>query len=279
VAISANQSITCVICTDRRTARNQPPRHPARGNVCNACRTALHTAITEIPDLIAELAADDEPQPATWEHIDQQGRRSTGGPDPVNAAIPAGPTRPIKLDAAVSGSRDAPAPTNLDYLDLTAPPRQHPAIALTTAGRTSGDQIGSIGAATELDFWVTDLIGCRGRGEHRPNPTVRDLCDWLTTGGQQSRLMDACDAYPAIDEMASSLHRVRSNLRTAAGRVDRPERKTGIPCRSCDAMSSLFSTPGDEWIECGCCGTLMGDDEYTTWIGLLASSIRSAAST
>ncbi len=239
----------CPICQRRQALQPQ---------ACEPCRAWLPGVLTDIGKLHAQV------EPA---------RRAGGGPK-------------------VSGSRDAPLPVHLDAIDLTAPARQgsllphanaqlHQHAAIVHRTRTLErhdyaalwkDQIGHLSVATELETWVIDWIGQRELGEHRPEPTVAILLNWLTV-----RLDWACDHHLAIDEYAEAMRQLRASLRTAAGdQPTRPEPIIGIPCSHCD-LAALIRDPGSQWhAECGNCGKLYSDDEYRRWTGLQAGWARHA---
>jgi hypothetical protein len=265
VAIGAHQTIPCVVCTPGRADHGHQPVIPERGLTCEGCRRWARSILGDIAALHADLTTDpDAADATTWQRKDANGRDITCGPDPVNAAVPSGPTAPIKVDANVSGSREAPVPVNVDLIDLTG----HVGGVNLTGRAEDDDQVGYVAAVTVLDQWMQILIDHRGRGEHRPTPTMPELCRWIV-----DRLDDACDNFPAVDEMLWQLADLRAALRSHAGLTDRPELKTGIPCRRCDTKA-LFRLNGSPYVECGACGDLMTADEYDRWTGLLAATMQ-----
>lgn len=302
-----HQGAPCPVCTPRREANGQPPRLPRRPGVCDACRNWFLAAIADIEEYaVAGLLPPDEP-PRSWrrpttpaeleaahrfEPAPRSGREpdpdrcaecghrpgaarhrrvrdtTTVRPDPVRAVIPAGHTRAAAIDAAVSGSREAPAPVSLDVLDLTNRPRHRivdaatgAAAGLTPTGRIHlGDQIGHLPVATVLDTLVTDWIAHRGLGEHRPHPSVLSLCRWLRV-----RLDDACDDHPDMAGAAVALRDIRSALHHAAGRVDIPELAIGVPCPSC-GIRDLWRVNGTGFVECGSCPRMLTEAEFDLWV-------------
>lgn len=209
----------CVVC------RN-PKRIPNRPMVCDGDRQRLGSMLAEIPDLYARL-------------------------DAARAGAGSGPK--------VSGSREAPVPVSLDAVDLAAPARAG-SVGIRTRGdwSTKGgdpDQVGYLPVATELDTWVRDWITQEWcPGAHLPTPTVAILGGWLRT-----RLDDACDQHPAVDEFAADVKRVHRSLTRAIGEL----RNTGERVGTCPSKlrddtrcnTTLRADPYVDQIACPRCGT------------------------
>jgi hypothetical protein len=241
----------CLVCLRRR---------PYRQQVCDACRSRLRWWLREIPDLIVQLLTlgyvvrdvrgvrrDDEGR--IWPHW-----------DPAAHALPPGPIPGKQSSPRVSGSMERGVP---DRLDLTAPAYRD------REGTTDGhaDQLGGPSVAAVLDSWVRWWIQDRGRGERVPGESVTELVGWLDV-----RLDDACDSFDAISDFADELREVWISLHRANGLTEpRPEPCLGVPCRSCD-QKALLRVPGSPYIECGGCGGLYTEDEYHTWVRLVARS-------
>jgi ribosomal protein S27E len=162
----------------------------------------------------------------------------------------------------VTGSKEAPMPLRVDPLDLGMPARPG------TIHDPLGDQVGYVSVATVLDLWVTDWRTKIDCGDLRPGPTVVELIRWLRIW-----LPAACDQHPAIGDFAAEMKDTRTQLRAVAGVTEvRPE-YLDIPCRRCD-LKGLYRLPGEDRVECGSCGSLLTEDEYLTWVRLLAAHMR-----
>jgi len=162
----------------------------------------------------------------------------------------------------VSGSREAPLPLRVDPLDLMMPAR------VGIVHDVWRDQTGQVSVATILDLWVRDWRDVRDRGEGLPTPTVLELTRWLG-----NRLEWACDDHPAVDEFANEMRDLRRILRSFVGVNEiRPEH-LDVPCRRCDLLD-LHRLPGEDRVECGSCGCLMTEAEFTTWTRLLAAHLK-----
>lgn len=149
----------------------------------------------------------------------------------------------------VSGSREAPVPVLLHVVDLAAEARGG-----TVADR-HGDQTGALPIATVLDQWVQDWREQRGKGERRPVPTVPALAQWLLT-----RVDDACDTHPGLDEFAAEVWQMVVQVRVALD-ISRTPISMAAPCPRCE-MFALKRDVGDEWVVCRGCGTMLSEDEY-----------------
>lgn len=171
----------------------------------------------------------------------------------------------------VSGTRNPPAPINLDSVDLSGPARPA-ALRLATRAMLDGDEdaVGHLSVATTLDAMARDWRDVLKIGARLPVPTVPELASWLAT-----RLDEACNRHPAIDEDAQLLRKIRSQLRHELGESPpRLEWCFGVACKRCD-LRSLYRT--EDWIACGSCGILLSEDEYQDWVRVLAASYKRAA--
>jgi hypothetical protein len=160
----------------------------------------------------------------------------------------------------VSGSREAPLPLRVDPLDLTLPAR---AAAIHDV---LGDQIGHLSVASVLDSWVREWRETRDMRETPPGATVAELAGWLG-----NRLDWACSLHPAVDEFAREIRQLHRTIeRTVGVNEVRPEH-LDVPCRRCDLLD-LHRLPGQDRVECGSCGDLLTEAEYSRWCGLLAGA-------
>ncbi|HEX2551122.1 MAG TPA: hypothetical protein VHK64_05975 [Nocardioidaceae bacterium] len=215
---------SCVTCARR---------DPHRGLVCNADRSKLRSWLREIPDLFDDLVAQDEPDP-----------------------LAAGPVKGQSAGGPVSGSKERKLPIDEDAIDLSGPVR-----GVRLLGE---DQIGYSSVASELDFWVEDWREARGRGEGRPDPTVRALATWL-----EVRAEDACDAHPAVDEMFEAVRKLRSALRGVLKLIEPlPEYRPDVPCPGCSRLT-LYKANGSDRYECDSCPRLLTPEEFDRWAGLV----------
>lgn len=284
---------SCTVCARR---------DPARGTVCDGCRSRLSGWLGELPGLYADLL--------TLGFVERDGHTSKvaypaghiwAGQavphfDPVANSLTAGPLCARNGDAHVSGTPAASVPISLDATDLTAgarvmhlaspharddrllPCRYCRAYHATGSYRPQDgrhdprvDQAGHLPAASVLDGWVRDWRDARGRGEGLPVPEVPVLCRWL-----RDRLDDACDTHPAMADFATELRALRAALFGQLGLFDIPEYKDGVRCRSCDAKD-LWRHSASEYVECNSCGLLLSPAEYKDWTGLLAAHVKGRA--
>jgi hypothetical protein len=239
-----------MVCTPDRDERGLPARWPEVGLVCPACRDRIRTALVG--------ADDDHPGISvlvrwlTAHYLD-------------SAVMPARHSRSGRVTGGQVGS---PAPIPISAHDLLDQQRQHPAMALTAAGRIrwcddgsapdGTDQIGMIAVGTELGYWVDAWRERRKCGERRPDWPV----GWLV-----ARLDDACDQDPLVGEFAAVVLRLRAQLAAVTGRTpQRPDVKLGVECPSCYRRSTLEQRPGSEWVECTACPRILRIDEYQQWV-------------
>lgn len=171
----------------------------------------------------------------------------------------------------VSGTRNPPAPINLDSVDLSGPARPA-ALRLAARAILDGDEdaVGHLSIATTLDAMARDWRDVLSPAEHLPVPTVLALAQWLA-----NRLEQACDTHPAIDEDATTLKHLRATLRAQLGeQPQRPQPLYGIPCPKCDLRALYRDT---DWIACSNCGQLTSEQEYRQWTIELATQHKEAA--
>lgn len=253
------------------------PCYVESGFVCRSDRTGLEAILGDIGGMWPALA--EEPDPVDWTTWTSLQWRPIPTSDPVRRqpwlwvseagaeelakVLPMGIVRSSSGAGAggrVSGSRESAAVTDLDLLDLLAASRQ---ASLVVAKAGDPDQIGYLSVETELDFWVRDWAGRRGKGEGLPDPSVPLLASWLN-----DRLEWACDHHPGIDEFATKVGEVRSAVRRKLG-LNAPPRELckGVPCKSCD-RTALYREGG--LVSCGYCGTHYSDKEYREWVKLEA---------
>jgi hypothetical protein len=271
-------------CTDTR-CRGCLPRLCSRGLVCNSDRTRLGAELADLGTLYAELVAQPDlvdrmpwmtrqrrPIPTTnpdrkppWAWVEESGGEE------LARVLPMGITR-VSHQARVSGTREQPAPVNLDHLDLAAASR--PASRTLFARGALGldpDQIGTLSAATILDTIVRTWRDSLWPDQRLPVPTVPVMVDWLS-----KRLPDACDRYLAIDEYAEEIRDLRSAMRGVLGLNDSPpERCHGVQCRSCDMMNTLYRD--GTLVQCRYCGLNYSERDYREWVALLAAQARRMA--
>jgi hypothetical protein len=222
--------------------------------LCAPCRSKLRAWLADIPDLTNELQGRDRDGLAVDNRVGNvvvRGRyggvlESVGPLDPVAYHLPGGPlSSGGGKGGPVTGSKERRLPIDVDTVDLLAPAR--------VAGRTllDEDAVGHASVASVLDFWVEDWRADRRKGERRPEPRVSHLSEWLLT-----RLDDAMDSSPAIDEFFHDVRRLRGALRAAVGLVDVPDYKHGVPCPRCQSLT-LVHHPGGEYVECGSCPAVL----------------------
>lgn len=264
----------CVTCPIYRPD-DQKPRLPARPPVCDGDRRLLDTHLWEIPELYERLP-DEEPSPANALYLVEMpdGTVQQRGVDPLADLVPAGPIRGQSRQPRVSGSKERPAPTSLERIDLTLPARQATrALFARGALGVDEDQVGTLSVATILETWARDWRDALWPDHQLPTPSVNELARWL-----RNRVEDACDQHPAIDEFAAEMKDIRYALRRELGETTaQPETEPykGVACQKCDLRGVLMRKPGSQYIECRNCGLLMSDVEYAYWLDRLAGFERS----
>lgn len=264
----------CPVCFTLRP--DSDPRQPHNPPVCDGDRALLDTWLGEITRLHDQLTEPEQPivdrrrhdryatayLPDGHRHTWNKGSYAS---DPVAVLGGVAPINSRSKAPSVSGSRERPIPINTDRHDLTSPAR---GANLTDAGRQHPeDHVGHLGAATILDGWVRSWRDHLWPGHHLPDSSVTELVKWLRT-----RLEDACDYYPIIDEFAWEIRNLRGSLRAAAGETDpQPERCDGVPCKRCDLMT-LYRQPGGD-VACvdPDCASVLREDEYLDWVKTLAA--------
>jgi len=121
---------------------------------------------------------------------------------------------------------------------------------------TSGDQHGEVPIVARLGSWARDWIETRGIGEREPVPTAPVLVSWLLV-----RLDDECDQHPAIDDFARETRILLATIRRVLN-MEKPQTvRYGAPCPRC-GTKTLKRAVGAQWIECGDCGRLWGEEDY-----------------
>lgn len=268
----------CIVCPVVRP--DAEPRQPHNPPVCDGDRNLLDRWLTEIANLVAQLA-NPAPIESDRRRYERWGRDNTTGrdvslgdtwADPLAAVGGVGPINSPSKQPSVSGSRERSIPIPVDAVDLTGVAREpNP----TAAGRQHpDDQIGHLPAATTLDSWVRDWRASLWPDHHLPVATVDELVSWL-----RNRLWGACDQHPAIDEFATEIRALRGVLRRAAGETEpRPEPCDGVACARCD-LRALTYNPADTYrAECSNCGTLYSQAEYDELTNAQAQNERSTRS-
>lgn len=238
---------TCIICKHREVPED-------RWLTCVPCETDQGRLLDELArvwPLLLDRASPAVDPPKPWSvvpglHFDAATYEASLVPIRVLAAdrMPAGPTR-SRSGPPTRGTREAPVPVDLDYLDLTAAARP----SSLTVKRTP-EQVGHLATATELDFWVKDWAG--HLDQDLPQADVPSLAGWL-----RERLHWACTEHLAIDEFAQDLRRILGPVRRRADEVD--DRLVVGRCpavideRECGAK--LRADPWLDVIECPRCTT------------------------
>lgn len=149
----------------------------------------------------------------------------------------------LRLDATpasgnaerVTGSKEAPLGARVDVLDqiLALSPKAHDHIH-----GVRGDQVGAAPTVVVLDAIVSEWLEVRrsrGLREHRPVPTVANLCSWLSF-----RVDWACDRLPeSIDTHALELKSLVGRLYALNGstRTKEAEPLPATPCKKCGQIA------------------------------------------
>lgn len=120
----------------------------------------------------------------------------------------------------------------------------------------AGDQTGTLPVAAVLATWV------RYWAESRAEPSLAgtDVPLFVAWLRDRERYAWICEQGPALAEFATEIRTTLRMIRLALHRDLSPTRYAA-PCLYCDEKS-LRRGPGADWIECGLCGRLWGDDEY-----------------
>lgn len=188
---------TCRVCT----VYGQEPVHWEYPEVCEPCRSRMRRHLGDITE--------------QWLLLD--------------------PTPGGGNTERVSGTHEAPIGARVDVLDQQLPlsPRAHDHIH-----GIRGDQIGAAPAVVVLDaiasHWL-EVRRSRGLREHRPVPTVANLCTWLA-----DRLDWACERLPdSIDTHALELKGLVGRLYSLNGntRSKDPEPLPATPCKRCGQIA------------------------------------------
>lgn len=262
----------CVTCAQLRQGE---PRVYEKANVCDPCRSRLRSLIREIDEYYDKLVDLHTAVINAGRWTDERGDHE----EPVALVLPVGPLRSDGGGQRVSGSKDAPVPVPVDWLDLLLPARtaaiREPPCDCNEPrsdcrrGHPHLDQIGQISVASRLESWIRDWCDARGRGEVGPiRVTVHAQAMWLL-----NRLEWACDEHLAIDDFAHETRELASVLRRTVGASEVKPEHLDVPCRRCDLLD-LHRLPGEDRIECGSCGCLMTETEFGTWTRLLAAHMK-----
>lgn len=166
----------------------------------------------------------------------------------------AGLSRLLPAASAPSGDLEGGIPLRIDAVDLSLP-----AVGGASAEAIHDphrDQCGEVPIAAVLDGWVQDWAIARGKGEGLPTPIVPVLCSWLLV-----RLNDECDQHPAIDEFAREVRGLLAAVRRVLSTEPARTVRYGAPCPRC-GTKTLRRMVGAQWIECGGCGRLWGEEDY-----------------
>jgi hypothetical protein len=166
----------------------------------------------------------------------------------------------------ISGSREAPIGARVDVLDQVV------ALSPFAEGMIHDpfrDQVGERPAAAVLDAiakeWL-EVRRSRGLREHRPVPTVVNLCAWLA-----DRLDWACERLPdSIGDNADEVRQLCGRLHALNGnsRSRDPEPLPATPCKKCGHIA-LVSVEGQ--VVCTNCSQYSG-----SFADLLATAITEA---
>lgn len=250
----------CVVCQDRDSEE--------RSQACSRCAGRLAGALRQIPKLVDELRGlgyvERDVRPGT--RAVREGAEIVRVPamaDPVANLWPAGPMAGASTGPRAGGTRERSLPIRVDPTDLLARPRHG---SLLVAGRSPwpDDQVGHLGAAAVLDFWVRDWADLRGEGlpplqaagERSPAGL---LARWLA-----DRLDWALREHPALDEFAGDVSRLLGALWGLAGHGTARPKLMEAECPSCGLLALTQPFP-EAYIECDC-GRCLTPDEYEEYV-------------
>jgi len=247
------------------------PRDPYRRDdgrvplVCGPDVSRMRHWLTEMPQLVDELAARDAPEEVTAR---ADVRPLLAGWHPpltlaleqltVASALPAAVVGVAGRGGRVSGTTEPRLPISVDAVDLHGPAR-------STRRIQGEDDIGYLPVASTLDFWVQDLRDHRGRGEGLPEPSVTVLAGWLL-----ERIDEAADDWLPVDEFFEDLRRAHGALRGQLGLIDVPDYRKGVPCSKCSALSLVRQA---DWVICSACGAYLKITEYEEYTLTLATAV------
>lgn len=249
---------TCVLCPVYYPGAEL--HAPDRSQTCDVGRRRLERDRLSVLSMYRRLVEQEE------EIADRRVSEQTGQPlDPIAAALPMAPTPSPSKAPAVTGSRERQIPINVTVVDLTAPARP---------GAVSdpwGDQVGHLSVATVLYEWVQHWRD--PHGSTTPVTTER-LMKWLAP-----RIERIADLDPAIVDFAAELIELKGHLRHALGEsAPKPVVMWGVPCRRCNAVSTLVLDQEDpnRYRECSApsCGVLMTEVEYKEWLVKIVENLR-----
>lgn len=191
------QEHLCKVCP----AYGQEPVNYEYEHACNSCRARMRRHLHDITEQWLQL----DPMPA-------------GG-----------------NSERITGSKEAPLGARVDVLDQQLSLGLHAAEPIRA---NIGDQVGSAPAVVVLDAIATEWLEvrrARGLREHRPVPTVANLCSWLAF-----RVDWACDRLPdAIDTHAAELKSLVGRLNALNGntRSREAEPVPATPCKHCGQIA------------------------------------------
>lgn len=223
---------TCVLCRVYR-----PDAEPRFADtVCPADAARIERDLLAIPGLWHRLAYGEGGVVL---------RRSDPGNTPFGGAaeIPA-----RSMNPAVTGSREAPLPINVDAVDLTGEAR-----ATTAATGDARDQIGYLPVTSVLDAWTKHIRAALHPDFHLPACDVANLVDFL-----HRHLPDALQQLPeTLPELAADLRSLGSAMRVILRDVEAPQHPLlGVRCEHCQKISTLVPWSTAEYVECQACGQL-----------------------
>lgn len=173
----------------------------------------------------------------------------------------------------VTGSKEPPLGARVDVLDqiLALSPKAHDHI-----NGVRGDQVGSAPAVVVLDAIATEWLEvrrARGLREHRPVPTVANLCSWLAF-----RVDWACDRLPdAIDTHAAELKGLVGRLYALNGNT-RSREAEPVPATPCGKCGQIALVRVDRQTICTNCSQYSGPfaDLLATEIARITSQEQAA---
>ncbi|GAA0738662.1 hypothetical protein Drose_04295 [Dactylosporangium roseum] len=210
-------------------------RDPHTPQLCGVCRSRFRTWLVEIPDLHAQLLAE-EPSGIA-------GQRAGG---------------------RVSGSKERPLPIRVDPLDLTGPARH--------VWLLGEDQVGYESVASVLDFWVRDWREARGGLERLPEPSVPVLAAWLLRRADDA--MDAHPAVDECFEDVRRVHgALRAQLGLVDPRPEYLDGVPCKRCGAATLWRVPGSDYASECAIPTCKG-LLTEDEYAAWTSEVATTVR-----
>ncbi|MFG3340549.1 hypothetical protein [Glycomyces sp. NPDC048151] len=220
-----NTNRKCVLCA----AYGQEPVHYEHAHACFPCRDRFRHHLNGIAE--------------QWLLLD---------PTPGGTA-----------SEKVTGSREAPIGARVDVLDQLLPVGPYTDAPIRDLYR---DQVGETPAAAVLDAIAKEWLEVRrerGLREHRPVPTVVNLCAWLT-----DRLDWACERLPdSIGDNATEIRALCGRLHALNGntRSRDPEPLPATPCKKCGHIALVRV---DTQVVCTNCSQYSG-----AWVDAIADAV------